>query len=82
MASNRLTETVRRLLLHPPASLRSLARRAGVSHTLLGLIRDGKRAATPEVTVVLAAALERHAQECGAAAARLRRALTSRGRKR
>lgn len=77
---DRLTAQLVRAVNAAPCSLRALAREASVSHALLVMILAGDRAATPVVTVKVAAALERWGARCRRAAEQLRRATTTRGR--
>lgn len=67
-----LEDAVRRALQAAPASLRTLAERAGVSERLLRMIRDGERTATPRVVDALAEALEALSRDHAAAASILR----------
>jgi transcriptional regulator with XRE-family HTH domain len=86
--SDRLAGAMRKALAHLPGSLNSLAKRAGVSQTLLWQIRDGSRGVTPAIAAKVAAGLERWGEEsraaalrCQAAAKAIRRAVrTQRGR--
>lgn len=50
---------LRKVLDLNPASLRALAREAGVSPKLIRMLRDGERRLTPEVRGALADALRR-----------------------
>ena len=59
-----------------PVSQRDLARRAGLSHTYLGLMMLGKRATQPGVLRRLAEALDGVARAARLQANVLRRALT------
>lgn len=70
-------DAVRHTLKAYPGSIRTLAREAGVSDTLLRLIRDGKRTATQETVEALAGAMERLADRHAEAARILRDALRS-----
>jgi transcriptional regulator with XRE-family HTH domain len=65
---------LRRALDLAPASLRALAREAGVSHALLLMIVSRKRAPTPGVIVKVSQALDRWADSCERGAQLLRRA--------
>ncbi len=58
-----------------PGSRRSLARAAGVTHTVLNGIVAGSLRATPDTAKALLVALEHDAGELVAAADRIRRAL-------
>jgi len=60
--------TLRKVLDAIPASTRALAREAGISPTLLRMIRDGDRRLTREVRDALATALRRWKVCCGEAA--------------
>ena len=80
--ADQLTQAVRKALDAAPGSLRSVARAAGLSHTLLRMIRDGERSATPAVAKAVAKALEQWEKNCGQAAARLRRVTKERGKRR
>lgn len=51
-----------------PGSVRELAAEAGVSDTLIRLVRDGKRRLTSETGAAVAAALRRWAERCRTAA--------------
>lgn len=73
-----LTRTVQAVLADPPLTFRTLAARAGVSHSLLSLIASGKANATPAVARALADALEGHSQQTATAARRIRAALPPR----
>lgn len=64
------------------ASVRQLARKAGVPHTTLNRIKAGTENATPSVAAKVAAALEAWAAEYQDAAHGVRRALSGKGRKR
>ena len=59
-------DAIRRALELFPSSILALAREAGVSGRLLGMIRDGERSATVAVTEAVATAIEglgaRHAE--------------------
>jgi len=87
--TDRLTGAMRKTLETLPGSLNSLAKRAGVSQTLLWQILNGDRTATPAVAAKVAAALERWggenraaAKHCDAAAKAIRRAVgTQRGKR-
>lgn len=70
-----LTRAVQAVLADPPLTFRTLAARAGLSHSLLSLIASGKANATPAVARALAKALEAHSRETAAAAKRIRAAL-------
>jgi hypothetical protein len=59
---DKATAAVQRALTTYPGSLRTLATEAGVTHTLLVYIRQGKRTATPDVALRVADALERIAR--------------------
>ncbi len=52
-------DAVRHVLATVPGSIRSVARETSVSETLLRLIRDGHRVATPEVSRAIVEALRR-----------------------
>lgn len=52
-------DALRRVLETVPGSVRSLARETGVSEGLLRHIREGRRAATPEVSRAIVEALRR-----------------------
>jgi transcriptional regulator with XRE-family HTH domain len=54
--------------------MRALARAAGVSHNALARLRQGTLAATPQMAVKLAEALEVWGAGCQRAAKRLRKA--------
>ena len=56
-----------------PGSLRELAREAGVSHSLVSQIQNGKRNATTQTLDALAAALERWSYQCQVGAKRLQK---------
>ena len=71
----RRTSAVRDALQVSPMSMRRLAQEAGVSDTLLRLIRDGHRTATEPVVEALADALERLSAQNGEAARVLRATL-------
>ena len=58
-----------------PCTLRALARQAGVSHSLLLMIRDGDRRCTRDAARKVVAALESWSRDCSAAADGLRQAL-------
>lgn len=73
-----MEDAVRRALDDAPASLRAIAREAGVSQALLTMIRSGRRAATAETVEAVATALER-LSERHAEAARVLRELQHRG---
>jgi hypothetical protein len=70
-----LTTAVQRVLRVTPLSLRTLAKEAGVSHTLLGFIARGERQATLAVAGKLLAALEALEQATHGQVAELRQAL-------
>lgn len=72
----RRTGAVRNALQVSPMSVRMLAHEAGVSDTLLRLIREGRRTATPAVVGALADALERLSAKNIEAAQVLRNTLT------
>jgi len=77
-----LTDAVRLALDAVPfASLRAVAREAGVSHVLLVKIRQGELSATPDVAARLAVVFEGWARASQDAARGVRRALPRRGRK-
>jgi transcriptional regulator with XRE-family HTH domain len=69
-------DTLRQALLEAidaaPCSDRALAREAGLAHTTLIRIREGRLHATPAVLERVAAALERWSGQCGMAAEKLR----------
>jgi len=75
MASPKLVKAVQAALRACPVTLRELARRAGVSPSLMAYLKRGKRAPTPAVTTRLASALEGLAREAAAGAKTIRRAL-------
>jgi len=52
-------DAVREALAIYPGSLRALAREAGISYRLIGMIRSGERSATPTTVEALAGAFER-----------------------
>ena len=86
--TDRLADAMRKALKNLPGSLNSLAKRAGVSQTLLWQILNGDRSATPAVAAKVAVALERWGDEsvvagalCHAAAKAIRRAVPTKGRK-
>ena len=54
-----MEDAVRRALRTAPVSTRTLAREAGISETLLRLIRSGERTATPQTVKALLEALDR-----------------------
>ena len=58
-----------------PGSLRELAREAGMSHSLLSQIRNGKRNASTQTLDALAAALGRWSHQCQVGAKTLRQAM-------
>ena len=78
---NAVTRAVRESLAQAPVSLREIARRAGISHVLLARIVAGERNATAVVADAVTTALEAIAAESAKAAARVRRSLTTHGRK-
>lgn len=57
-----------------PASMRALAREAGVSPKLLRMLRDGDRRLTPDVRAKLVEALRTWETDCGDAADALKAA--------
>lgn len=59
---------LRQALNANPASMRALAREAGVSPKLLRMLRDGERRLTPDVQVKLVDALRRWEADVGDAA--------------
>jgi len=63
----RETDLLRSVLEAIPASMRALAREAGVSPKLLRMIRDGERRLTPDTRDALAGALRRWEARCGEA---------------
>jgi DNA-binding LacI/PurR family transcriptional regulator len=73
-----LADALRRALDAWPGSLRSLARAAGVAHTTLVRIRDGKFEGSDEVSGKVATALEQAGAKCQRAAGQLRRSLKGR----
>ena len=76
-----LTDAVRLALDAVPfASLREVARAAGVSHVLLVKIRHGELSATPEVAARLAVVFEGWARASRDAARGVRRALPRGGK--
>jgi DNA-binding LacI/PurR family transcriptional regulator len=78
--TDRLAGVMRKVLERLPGSVNALAKRAGVSQSLLWHILDGSRNVTPVVAEKVAAALESWGAEATAAAKALRRALhTQRG---
>jgi transcriptional regulator with XRE-family HTH domain len=70
-----LETVVRRAIRRAPCSIRALARTAGVSHVLLAEILRGRKAVTPRVARLVAAALERWGTQCHTEAARVRTAV-------
>jgi hypothetical protein len=62
---DQLTQAVRQAIEEAPASLRALARAAGVPDSTLVRIRKGERRATPAVATAVAASLERWSTRCG-----------------
>lgn len=52
------------ILQEVPASVRELAREAGVSHGLLLAIRDGERGMTPATREAVVGALRRWSERC------------------
>ena len=72
-------DAIRRALELFPYSILALAREAGVSSRLLGMIRDGERSATVAVTEAVATAIERLGARHDEAARILRDALSSGG---
>lgn len=64
-------ELIREVLEQSPASIRALAREAGLSHVHLLEVRDGERRLTPDVARRLSEALQRWATTCEDLAARL-----------
>ena len=75
----RREDAVRRALELYPGSLRALAREAGLSHRLLGYIRDGERSATAETLEALIGAFERLTQRHAEGARILRKSLEATG---
>jgi hypothetical protein len=73
-----LADALRQALKAWPGSLRSLARAAGVAHSTLVRIRDGAFEGSPEITRVVANALDAAGTDCQRAARQLRRSLTRR----
>jgi transcriptional regulator with XRE-family HTH domain len=76
-----LDTVVRRALRRAPCSIRALARAAGVSHVLLAEIRRGRKAVTPRVARMVAAALEQWGTQCHVEAARVRTAVQGQQRR-
>ena len=72
-------DAIRRALELFPYSILALAREAGVSGRLLGMIRDGERSATVAVTEAVATAIERLGARHDEASRILRDALESSG---
>lgn len=72
-------DAVRRAIELSPTSIRALAHEAGVSPTLLLLIRDGERTATAETLEAMAEAAERMGSGLLDAARILRHALEPEG---
>lgn len=70
---------LRRAVTQSPASRRSLAKAAGIDHTLLARILTGQRRPTPQLCRLVMRALERWGTDCAAGVAILRRALTRKG---
>lgn len=69
--SDALRETIRQVLEEAPASIRALAREAGVDHSTLLKERDGKRPLPNGRPAELAAALRRWSDRCARLADRL-----------
>ncbi len=65
-------QTIRKVINSVPGSARELARKAGVSHSLLSQVCSGKRNATPELIEALASVLEERAGQCADGAKLLR----------
>jgi transcriptional regulator with XRE-family HTH domain len=74
-----LAAAVRKAIRANPASMRALARGAGISHALLLRILTSERAVTRDVAERLAAALDRWGSDCTQAAESIRNAI-ERGR--
>ena len=68
-------QTVKIVMGTVPGSLRELAREAGISHSLVSQIRNGKRNASTQTLDALAAALRRWSHQCQVGANRLRQAM-------
>lgn len=69
-----LASVVRKAIRANPASMRALAREAGISHALLLRILTNERAVTRDVAERLAAALDRWGSDCTQAADSIRNA--------
>jgi hypothetical protein len=65
---SQLTQQVQRILASSPVPAATLAREAGVSETLLSLIRSGQRAVTADVALRLKTALRRISKRAEAVA--------------
>jgi hypothetical protein len=78
MASRALTVAVQQAVTEAPMPLKALARRAGVSHTLLQYVVAGARSVTPALAGKVADALEAVEHQAGRLAKPIRRALASR----
>lgn len=57
-------DPLRRVLEEAPGSVRALAEEAGLSDTLLLLVRDGERRLTPRTRQALVSALRRWGERC------------------
>ena len=75
-----LSDTVRDALRDSPASLRALAREAGVPVSTLSRILAGEREATEDVASALADALSGWGDSCRDASSRIRDALDDGGK--
>ena len=73
-----LDTAVRRAIERAPASIRALAREAGVSNVMLQGIVSGRERASSRIALRVARVLERWAKLCGTEAASVRRAVKSR----
>ena len=76
----RLSNVVRDALKRSPASLRALAREAGVPVSTVSRILAGEREATEDVASALADALTKWGASCQAASSRIRDALDDGGK--
>ena len=70
-----LAGTVKHAVAKLPVSVNALAKRAGVSQSLMSRILAGKRRASPAIAKKIASALEVWGQDASAAAKALRRAI-------
>ncbi len=77
---DRHTTAVIQALNANPCSLRQLAQAAGIDHSLLVHIKNGRRRATPDVATKVAEALIGWGKECTAAGRTLKTAAKRRRR--